>query len=100
VDTPRRRDVPELADLHDSVALYTDVGAKPRRARTVDHARIDDQQVEDREQRYHGASSVSIRRASSTVAGWRPMSRAIRTALATTSPLFFAISSPSLPRWN
>jgi hypothetical protein len=47
---------------------------------------------------HHAASRESIARASSTVAGSRPMSRAIRTAFATRSPLLFAICLPALSR--
>src|SRR5512140_2539723 len=42
--------------------------------------------------------SESMRRASSTVAGSRPMSRAMRTALATRSPLEPAICVPAASR--
>jgi hypothetical protein len=99
VDAPARFGPGQVANRDDAVPLHAHVGPEPRSAGPVHDPAGGDHQVEDdREQNHHGASSVSIRLASSTVAGSRPMSRAMRTAFSTSSPLERAICVPPASR--
>ena len=99
LDAPACAGARQVAHRGYAIAPDAHVGAEPRSAGAVDDSPAGEHQIEnDGQGNYQGASRDRSERASATVAGSRPTSRAMRTALSTSSPFDLAICVPSASR--